>query len=121
MPCNTMNLPVAGLISLALLPGCLSVGAPQDTDTATRTTHSLRHEPHRAAVCIARNVDRHSSGYLARIRRGLEPILIEVDVRAPERMALAELRIKADGSTAEIWMRDAPGRDELRAAMIEGC
>ena len=42
-------------------------------DEGTRTMHTLREEPHRAAVCVARNLDRHASRYTAQIRQGVEP------------------------------------------------
>jgi hypothetical protein len=89
----------------------------------TRTMHALREEPHRAAVCVARNLDRHASGYIAQIRQGIEPALVEIQVRAAEVAALAHFLLAREGSTAVIWTTpDRAGEHEgLVAAMIEGC
>jgi hypothetical protein len=92
-------------------------------DDGTRTMHALRAEPHRAAVCVAKNLDRHSGGYIAQIRQGVEPALVEIEVRAAELAALAHFLLAREGATAVIWTTPnrAAGREELVAAMIEGC
>ena len=92
-------------------------------DDGTRTMHALREEPHRAAVCVARNLDRHSSGFTTQIRQGTEPALVEVQARNAETAALAHFLLARQGSTAVIWTKpDRTGeRDGLVAAMIQGC
>jgi hypothetical protein len=109
-------------LALALLTGCQSPGST--LGESVRTTHTLRQEPHRAAVCVARNVDeKRKSAYTARIRPGIEPVLIEVRVDAERPVSIAQLLISGDGSKAVIWVTPDPpeDRDELIAAMIEGC
>ena len=111
-------------LAVSLITACQSPPTLQSTvGRASRTTHTLRQEPHRAAICIARNVDRDKSGYIARIRQGTAPALVEVDVRAQEPIALAQLLVSGDGTTAVIWMTANPvyRGEELIAAMIEGC
>ena len=92
-------------------------------EEGTRTTHPLRDEPHRAAVCVARNIDEYKHGLTTQIRQGAAPVLVEVHVRADEVVALAHVLIRGEGSTAVIWMtRNMLYRtDELIAAMIDGC
>jgi hypothetical protein len=113
----------AGVL-LALLAACQSPSAPKSlVDEGTPTRHTLREEPHRAAVCIARNIDRHGRGYTARIQQSPAPALIEVDVRAERPVSLARVFVEGEGSVVEIWMTaDAPNdREALIAAMIAGC
>src|SRR5215210_2714695 len=88
-----------------LLLCAAAAGAQSIGDDGTRTTHALREEPHRAAVCVARNLDRHASGYIAQIRQGIEPALVEIHVRAIEVAARADFLLARDGSTAVIWTR----------------
>jgi hypothetical protein len=110
--------------ALVLLSGCQSPLAPKaGAGEGTRTTHVLREEPHRAAVCIARNVDKHASGYSASIRQGVAPALVHVEVRGEQAVLLARLLVEGGGSIAEIWTApDSPGRrDALTAIMIDGC
>lgn len=114
----------ARLTAGAALAGCCaSAGAQSITDDGTRTMHALRLEPHRAAVCVARNLDRRASRYTAQIRQGVEPALVEIDIRAAELAALAQFLLAREGSTAVIYTMAAQTgeREELVAAMIEGC
>lgn len=92
-------------------------------DEGTRTMHALREEPHRAAVCVARNLDRHSGGFTSQIRQGTEPALVEIQVRAVEVAALAHFLLARQGSTAVIWTTPerALEREVLVAAMLQGC
>ena len=111
-------------LALALLTGCQTAVTPKITvEETTRSTHVLRQEPHRAAACIARNIDRHRSALLAQIRPGAAPVLIEVHVRADELVALAQLLIAGEGSTALIWMTPDPRyrNDGLVQGMIADC
>ena len=111
-------------LALALLMGCeTAVTRKATVDETTRSTHMLRQEPHRAAACIARNIDRHRTALLAQIRPGAAPVVIEVHVRADELVALAELLIAGEGSTAVIWMTPDPRyrNDGLVQTMIAGC
>ena len=112
------------VLSLALLCACGTPPTPQASIRAeTRNVFSLRQEPHRAAVCIAGNVDRYRSPYSAQIRPGTAPAIVEVHVRGAEIVAIAKLLVAGDASTAEIWMTPQPlyDRDALVAAMIAGC
>ena len=92
-------------------------------DDGTRTMHALREEPHRAAVCVARNLDRHANRYTAQIRQGVEPALVEIQVRSVEVAALAHFLLARRGSTAVIWTTPerAGEHEQLVAAMIQGC
>src|SRR3954452_2943811 len=69
--CGRASRAVIGICASALVGGCQT---PVTTDgrtlEASRTTYTLRHEPHRAAACLARNVDWHSTQLVARIRPG---------------------------------------------------
>lgn len=107
-------------LALALLAGCQTLMPPTER---THSSHTLRQEPHRAAVCIARNIDRLGSGYVARIRQGVEPVLVEIDVHRGRPVALAQLLILGDGSTARIRITPDPpvDHDGLVADMIAGC
>ena len=112
------------VMMLLLLAGCQTPIAPRPTtEQGTRTTHVLREEPHRAAVCIARNLDRRSGGLVAHIRQGTEPALVEVHLRGEEIVAIAQLLVNGEASTAVIWV--APDarypRAELVSEMIAGC
>lgn len=114
---------VAG-IWLVLLTGCHLPLTPQSvTNVGTRTTHTLRREPHLAAVCIARNIDQYRSPYSAQIRPGVAPVLVEVHVRGAQLVSIAELTPSGAGSSALIWMTPEPvyEREALVAAMVEGC
>jgi hypothetical protein len=111
-------------VAFALLAGCQApVASPSRIDEGTRTAHTLRLEPHLAAVCIAGNVDKHRSPYSAQIRRGVEPVLVEVQVRGARLVAVAELTASGEGGHASIWMSAEPvyEREALIAAMVEGC
>jgi hypothetical protein len=116
-----LNRRLSGL-GLVLLCGCHGTTAPTSTThEGTRTVHVLRQEPHRAAVCIARNIDNHRPAYTARIRQGVEPVLIEVHVSADEPVSLAQLLIEGEGSRALIWLTPHRLADDLIATMIAGC
>jgi hypothetical protein len=114
---------VAAGLSFALLTACQTVMTSNSIVEEPRTTHPLQEEPHRAAVCVARNVDKYQHGLTAQIRQGVAPVLVEVHVRADEVVALAQFLMLGDGSTAVISMtRNTLYRtDELIAAMIAGC
>ena len=114
----------AAALALALLAGCQTITTSKSLiATGQRTQHTLRDEPHLAAVCIARNIDKHRSELAARIRPGVEPVVIEVHVSADEIVSLAQLLIQGEGSTAVIWTTPNPvyRGDELIATMIAGC
>ena len=114
---------VATAIVLTLLSGChTAITSRSATDEGTRSTHALREEPHRAAVCIARNIDRQANALTAHIRAGVAPVLVEVQVRADQIVSLAQLLVAEDGSTAVLWTTRDPRypRDELVSAMISG-
>jgi hypothetical protein len=111
-------------VALALLAGCQTPLAPQPVAReGTRSAHSLRLEPHLAAVCIARNVDQYRSPYSAEIRPGVSPALVEVQVRGARLVSVAELTASGEGSRASIWMSAGPVYEweALVAAMVEGC
>ena len=116
----------AACMAVTLLAGCQTATIPTSLVSPGReTTHTLSEEPHRAAVCVARNIDRHKSGFTAHIREGVAPALVQVDVRADELIARAQFLVSRNGSgsVAVIWMTSNalyPG-DELLAAMIAGC
>ena len=110
---------VRGLFAAtALLAGCQTTPPPEALRTFT-----LVNEPHRAAVCIARNLDRYRSPYSAQVVPGTAPAIAEVHVRGAHLVAVAKLFIAGDGSTASIWMTPEPlfDRDALASAMIAGC
>jgi hypothetical protein len=120
---KTLRTVAAGL-SFALMTACQTAVTPKSTtEEGTRSTHTLREEPHRAAVCVARNIDEYKHGFTARILQGAAPVLVEVHVRADEVIALAQFLILGEGSTVLIWTaRNTLYRsDELIAAMIAGC
>ena len=104
--------------ALIVVNACETV--PPSADQPARTTHTLREEPHRAAVCVARNVDAYPDKLDARIRPGVEPVLIEVHVTAAAApIALAQFYVEGAGSRAVVEM---PRRNEkLLTAMIAGC
>jgi hypothetical protein len=111
-------------VALALLGGCQAPLATQPVAReGTRIAHTLRLEPHLAAVCIAANVDKHRSPYSAQIRPGVAPVLVEVQVRGARLVAVAELTAAGEGSHAVIWMSPEPVYEweALVAAMVEGC
>jgi hypothetical protein len=114
------RIPALSLTIVLGLTACRIAGT--HSEDAHRSTHTLRQEPHRAAVCIARNVDRRD-GLDARIRQGREPVLVEVHVSAGVPVALAQLVIAGDGSTAIIATASdlRESREELVSAMIGGC
>jgi hypothetical protein len=116
---STALIRAAGLMMVCAAP----VVAQTVGDDGTRTMHALRQEPHRAAVCVARNLDRHTGGYVAQIRPGVEPALVEIHVRAAELTALAQFLLAREGSTALIWTAAdrAAEREDFVAAMIAGC
>jgi hypothetical protein len=111
-------------MSLVLLTACQTTVTPKSiTEVGTVSTHTLREEPHRAAVCVARNIDEYKHGLSARIRQGVAPVLVEVHVHAEEVVAFAQFLILGEGSTVVIWTtRNTLYRsDELIAAMIARC
>jgi hypothetical protein len=114
------RIPALSLIIGVGLAACRIAGPP--SETPQRSTHTLRQEPHRAAVCIARNVDRRG-GLDARIRQGRDPVLVEVHISAGVPVALAQLVIAGDGSAAIIATASdlRESREELVNVMIGGC
>lgn len=105
----------------ALLPACESpYPVPGPAPPAIR---HLRSEPHRAALCIARNVDGYRSPYTAHIREAAPPALVEVEVRGRESVAVVDLLEENDGSLARIRRISSHGYgvDELLAAILTGC
>jgi hypothetical protein len=112
------------VVAVALLGGCQAPLATQPVAReGTRSAHTLRLEPHLAAVCIARNVDRYRSPYSAQIQPGVAPVLVEVQVRGARLVSVAELTASGEGSHAVIWMSPEPVYEweALVAAMVEGC
>lgn len=112
------------LVCAGVLLACHAPAIAQSIiDEGTRTMHALREEPHRAAVCVARNLDRHASRYTSQIRQGVEPALVEIQVRAVEVTALAHFLLARQGSTAVIWTTPerAGEREALVASMLQGC
>jgi hypothetical protein len=110
--------------TVALLAGCQApLAPPSRIDEGTRTAHTLRLEPHLAAVCIARNVDQYRSPYSAEIRPGVAPALVEVQVRGARLVSVAQLKASGEGSHAVIWIAPEPVYEweALIAAMVEGC
>jgi hypothetical protein len=105
----------------ALLQACES--PPPVAEPAPSAVKHLRNEPHRAAVCVARNVDSYRSPYTAHIRQGTPPALVEVEVRGRESVAVVEFLEENDGSAARIRRPPAPahGVDELIEAVLTGC
>jgi hypothetical protein len=115
---------VVAALALTLAGACHTpLNAVSIVEEGLRTTHALRQEPHRAAVCVARNIDRHSARLNARIREGVAPALIEVHVSTDELVALAQFFVRDGGSTAVVWTApyapDTP--NVLVAAMVAGC
>ena len=105
------------VVALNATGACAPLLAPPDHQS--RTTHALRQEPHRAAVCVARNVDAYPTKLDARIRPGVDPVLIEVHVSAADPVALVQFSVDGDGSRALVTM---PRRDaQLLAAMLARC
>ena len=116
------NAYLTAALATLLIASQAPASAQSIMDDGTRTMHTLREEPHRAAVCVARNIDRLSR-YTAQIRQGAEPALVEVHVRAEQMAALAQFLLAREGSTAVVWtMQDRAGeREGFIAAMLEGC
>jgi hypothetical protein len=124
MPVIIQMKAAAALAALALLAACQSPIAPKaGAGEDSRTTHVLREEPHRAAVCIARNVDKHATEYSASIRQGIAPALVHVEVRGEQPVSLVRLLVEGSGSIAEIWIApDSLDRgNALTAIMVDGC
>lgn len=111
----------AGLVLLAACQGPLP--AEQSAVEETQTVHLLRQEPHRAAVCIARNTDRYRGRVIATISEGVAPALVDVAVSEKQPVALVRLFVEDTGSRAEVAM--APLTIERQNAwisvMLEGC
>ena len=91
------------------------------TGEGIRSEHALRQEPHRAAVCVARNIDRGRPELEARIREGLAPALIEVEVHARRVVALARFFLSGEASTAVIWIDRQEASETLVQIMVNGC
>ena len=86
-----------------------------------RSDRTLRQEPHRAAVCVARNVDRNEPELTARIREGVAPALVEVHLYADRLIALARFGLAGDGSTASIWVDPRYSGSALADLITQGC
>jgi hypothetical protein len=111
---------VAG--ALTLLTGCQTpLTSKSIVDEGSRSEHALRQEPHRAAVCMARNIDRNRRELTAHIRQGSAPALVEVDVRAERLVALARFLVSEEGSVALIWIDPRDANEALLHVMIDGC
>ena len=108
-------------LAFAFVSGCQAPAPTREPPGPTRVTHTMREEPLRAAACIARNVDRYRSPYSARIRPGTAPAIAEVIVSGREVVATVQLHESGEASTAVIVTKPVDRRDELVAAMIEGC
>ena len=114
----------AACASLALLTACQApLPAEQSAVEETHTVHLLRQEPHRAAICIARNTDKYRGRVTATIREGAAPALVDVAVSEKQPVALVRLFVEPEGSRAEVAM--APLTPERQnawiAAMLDGC
>ena len=101
--------------------GCQAPAPPPRPHETARATFELRQEPLRAAACIARNVDRYRSPSSARIVPGAAPAVAQVIVSGREVVATAQLFISGGASTARVASAPIDGRDELVAAMVDGC
>jgi hypothetical protein len=120
-----MNLRILSSLffAAALLAGCEAPAPTSPMERGIESKHPLKREPHLAAACIARNIDENRKALKARILPGRDPILTQVEVSASHVVALAQLLISGDGSTAAIWTTPelAQPREELVAVMIQGC
>lgn len=120
-------------LSAALLAGCQTpppyVTRPVDPvpmspmERGIGSKHELNREPHRAAVCIARNIDAQRPGLKARIVPGRDAVIAEVEVSAAKLIALVQLLIRGDASIAAVWTTPelAQPREELVSVMLQGC
>ena len=107
-----------------LLAGCAT--APPEKSVAEnglKSSHEVRLDPLRAAACVATNVDKKRPALDARIRPGHHPVSAEVHVSATKPIVLAQVLASNAGSTVVIFTAPELGqpREELVAAMLEGC
>ena len=111
------------LAAAIVLSACETTRPPVVAVEGSRSVHALREEPHLAAICIARNVDRLRTPYSAQIAPGIAPIVVEVHVRGHDPIATAQLSVAAEGSRASIWLTPERfyERDEFIGAIIAGC
>jgi hypothetical protein len=109
------------VLAIVFTSGCEAPPPPREASGPTRVTHAMREEPLRASACIARNIDRYRTPYSARIRPGTAPAIAEVIVTGREIVSIVQLYESGDASTAVIVTQPVDRRDELVAAMIEGC
>jgi len=113
---------IALVVAVAALAACQTM-TESPAETGLRSTHALRQEPHRAAVCVARNLDAHPAGFTSRIREGTAPGLIEVHVTRGAPVALVQFVVRDAGSTAAVTTATQFDirRDEFIAAILAGC
>ena len=121
---DTLIANAAACAGLVLLAACQApLPAEQSAQEETHTVHLLRQEPHRAAVCIARNTDKYRGRVIATIREGVAPALVSVSVTEKQPVARVRLFVEGEGSRAEVAM--APLTPERQnawiAVMLEGC
>lgn len=121
---DTLIANAAACAGLVLLAACQApLPAERSAEEETHTVHLLHQEPHRAAVCIARNTDKYRGRIISTISEGVAPALVDVAVSEKQRVALVRLFVEDTGSRAEVAM--APLTPERQnawiAVMLDGC
>ena len=109
------------LMSCVWLAGC---AAPKPVASyGSRHTHRTQLSPQDAAACFARNAEEHSGALTAEVRSERDWAQAIVNVRNGVFYASAEYRRSATGATGAITLnvRTSGRRDDLFAALVEGC
>lgn len=105
-----------------VLAGCATT--PQDVvSEGTKTVHALKLPADKAAICMARNVENHSAGFVASNRpvdSGHEVVVRIAGAGAV--VFVATVNPAVTGSRATVWYRGwLTGGEDARAAMLAGC
>lgn len=110
-------------VALVLLAGC-AYSPAEFREVGTRTTHTLKLPPEKAAYCMARNIEGTRGGLTTSVRPlGDGSELLMRIAGTGLLVSVGEMKPSGTGSHATVWMTPNPfyGRDEFVQTLVKDC